>query len=448
MPGKSLSPWTLSWFGSAIIALLLALVLALAAGIGPEDFDRPEALAIVHLFALGWLVQVMLGALVQFVPVLAARPLAFSRLALPALLASSLGTLALAGGFLSLDGYEIARPLFLLGPVALGLSFAMLAVMILATLVTRQTLRLPEVRMVLVALAGLAGLWLSGAAMVSTLAGSRLAVDLSQALPLHMLFGIGGFLSFAAIGVSYKLFAMFLLAPEAASWQRRAVFALAALMAGLMLTGLLMLLLDGSLTPLLIGVCGISLAGCGIYLDDVRRLWRARRRPTPELNMSWSRMALGFLALSVLLLPLAVWQGGALARATVFAALVGWLSTLTLAQMIRITAFLTWIQVFAPLIGRRKVPTVQSLTHPRRAGLALTIWSLAAGTGTLSLATGFHAGFRLALCGLLIAATQILCELVAIRSLSHLPAPERPGLLPPLVLPAFLKSPPSAENQI
>ncbi|WP_151720817.1 hypothetical protein [Gemmobacter serpentinus] len=448
MLGKSLSPWTLSWFGAAMIALLLSLLLALATGIGPENLDRPEALAIVHLFALGWLTQVMLGALVQFVPVLAARPLAFSRLALPALLCSCFGTVTLAGGFLSLDGYEIARPFFLLGPVALGLSFAMLAVMILSTLITRQTLRLPEVRMVIVALAGLAGLWLSGAAMVSTLTGSHLAVDISQALPLHMLFGIGGFLTFAACGVSYKLFAMFLLAPEAASWQRRAVFSLAALMAGLMLTGLVMLAGAGSLAPLLIGVCAISLVGCALYLDDVRRLWRARRRPVPELNMSWSRVALGFLALSVLLLPFAVWQGGALARASVFAALVGWLSTLTLAQMIRITAFLTWIQVFAPLIGRRKVPVVQSLTHPRRAGLALTIWSLSAGIGTLSLATGFHTGFRLALCGLLIAATQILCELGAIRCLSHLSPPERPARLPPLILPNFMKPPHSGETQI
>ena len=448
MPGKTLSPWTLSWFGVAMISLVVSLALALAAGIGPSDFATPEALAIVHLFALGWLAQVMLGALVQFVPVLAARPLAFPGIALPALLSASSGTVALAGGFLSLDGLDIARPFFLLGPVILGLSFAMLAVMILATLITRQNLRLSEVRMVLVALAGLAGLWLSGTAMVSTLTGSTVTVDLTQAMPLHMLFGIGGFLSFAAFGVSYKLFAMFLLAPETASWQRRAVFALAALMAGLMLTGLMMLMGEVSLTPLMIGLSGVALAGSLLYLADVRRLWRARRRPVPELNMSWSRMALGFLALSAMLMPFAVMKGGALAEAAVFAALVGWLSTLTLAQMLRITAFLTWIQVFAPLIGRRKVPTLQQLTRPRTAGQALLIWSLSAGIGTLSLLFGFHTGFRLALSGLLIATIRILCELVAIRSLSHLPVHERPVTLPPLILPVFLKPTLSAENQI
>src|SRR5690606_22408674 len=105
-----------------------------------------------------------------------------------------------------------------------------------------------------------------GTAMVSTLSGTALPVDLSQAMPLHMLFGIGGFLTFAASGVSCKLFAMFLLAPETASWQRRAGFALAALMAGLMLAGLLRLINDVSLTPLMIGVSGGALAGTALCL--------------------------------------------------------------------------------------------------------------------------------------------------------------------------------------
>ena len=447
MPGKSLSPWTLSWFGSAIVFLVLALGLALAEGIGPDDLSAPGALGVIHLFALGWLTQVMLGALIQFVPVLAARPLAWPRLALPALLTCSAGTMMLATGFLSLDGNEAAAAFFLTAPVLLGAGFLMVAVMILATLITRPLLRLVEVRMVLLAMTGLAGLWLTGAAMISTLIGGRLALDLTQALPLHLLSGIGCFLSFAAFGVSYKLFAMFLLAPEAGSWQRQAVFILAAAMAGLVLIALLVLAAESNTAPLLITIAIVSPVGCLLYLTEVRRLWQLRRRPQPEVNMSWSRAALAFLAITALLLPLAVWQGGNSADALVFTALVGWLSTLTLAQMIRITAFLTWIQVFAPLIGRRKVPLVQALTGPRGAGRALALWSISAATGTVSLLTGFAPGFRIALCGLLCAAVMIACELVAIRSLRHLPKAERPSRLPPLILPAFSPQP-AAETPI
>lgn len=446
MPGKSLSPWTLSWFASAMLALLLALACALAADIGPADLSRPKALAALHLFALGWLVQVMLGALLQFVPVLAARPLGYAGLALPALLTCSMGTLALAGGFLSLGGHDLARPFFLMAPVLLGSSFAMMAAMILATLVSDRNLRLAEVRMVLTALAGLAGLWLTGAMMVATLAGTGLAVDLARALSLHMLFGIGVFLTCAAFGVSYKLFALFLLAPEGDSWQRRTVFGLAALMVGLMLAGLLLLMGDGDMTGLLIAASLLSLVGCALYLGDVRRLWRARRRPVPDPNMSWSRAALAFLGLTAILLPLAVVKGGATAQATVFAALVGWLSTLTLAQMIRITAFLTWLQVFAPLIGRRKVPVVQQLTGPRSAGWALAIWTLSAGIGTISLLAEGPSGFRIALSGLLLAAVITARELVAIRRLWHLPRADRPARLPPFVLPDVMKPQPVAES--
>ena len=159
------------------------------------------------------------------------------------------------------------------------------------------------------------------------------------------------------------------------------------------------------------------------------------RRPHPELNMSWSRAALGFLAVAVLILPIAIWKGEQFAEAAVFAALVGWLSTLTLAQIIRITAFLTWLQIFAPMIGRRKIPLVQNLIAPRRAIWALAVWSIATALGIASLLAGFAPGFGMALAGLLCAALMIARELLAIRSLRHLPAAERPAELPPLVLP-------------
>ena len=125
MLGKSLSAWTLSWFASGLLALLLSLALALATGISPSDFSRPEALAVIHVFALGWLTQVMLGALIQFIPVLAARPLVWPRLALPALLACSIGTVMLAIGFLSLDGRKGTASLFLFAPALLGVGFVM-----------------------------------------------------------------------------------------------------------------------------------------------------------------------------------------------------------------------------------------------------------------------------------------------------------------------------------
>ena len=436
MPGKSLSPWTLGWFGSAVIFLLLALVLAFVCDLGPGDWARPQALAVVHLFTLGWLAQVMLGALVQFVPVLTAYPLPRPALALPALLATGAGTLALSAGFLGLDGHTGMQVLFRIAPLVLGCGFALVAVMILPSLARKANLHLIEVRMVLIALAGLAGLWTTGGAMVLTLGGASLTVDLAQMLPLHMLFGIGAFLSFAAFGVSYKLFAMFLLAPETAGWQRRWVGGLAAVCAVLMLAALAVALSGAFAAPIRLALSLPALALCGLYLDDIRRLWRKRRRPALEPNMAWSRVALVFLGLSAALLPVAQWQGGRMAEAAVFAALVGWLSTLTLSQLIRITSFLTWIQVFAPLIGRRKVPVVQQISDRVTASRALALWSASTGLGVASLLFGSHIAFRLALAGLFLAAAAIARELVAIRKLWHLPVADRPPCLPPIIRPS------------
>ena len=86
MIGKQLSPWTMAWFATALTALLVALGLAALGAVGPGNWSGGAALAVVHVFVLGWLGQMMLGALIQFVPVLCARPLVLPGLALPALI--------------------------------------------------------------------------------------------------------------------------------------------------------------------------------------------------------------------------------------------------------------------------------------------------------------------------------------------------------------------------
>ncbi|MDQ7774685.1 MAG: hypothetical protein Q4615_01660 [Paracoccus aminovorans] len=437
MPGKHLSRWTLAWFGSALLLLLAACGLGLIGIGGPGNWARGSGLALVHVFALGWLCQVMMGALVQFVPVLAARPLALPVLALPALLATFAGVLALALGFLALDGHEALRVLFLVAPALIGLGFALVAAMVGATLLARDSLRLAEVRMVLLALVGLGGLWLSGAVMVLTLSGLGPEVALPQALPLHMLFGIGGWLSLAAFGVSYKLFAMFLIAPDDGGRLRSAVFLAAGVLVAGLLAALLMVLAGRSAAwaaGLALGVVPVLIL---LYLAEIARLWQSRRRAAPEVNMAWSRAALAFLGLAMALAVPGWLLGGPWAEAAVFAALVGWLSTLTLAQLIKIVGFLTWIQVFAPRIGRQPVPMVQKLIDARSATACLALWSAGTAAGCLALLLASPAGFRIAAGLLTLAALGIVRELIAVRHLSHIAAEERPSRLPPLILPLF-----------
>lgn len=440
MIGKQLSRWTLAWFASAVTFLVVSLTLAAAGWARPGDWSAGPALAIVHLFALGWLCQMMLGALIQFTPVLCARSLVWPRFSLPALLLNIAGTAMLVAGFLSLEGWASGQWLLELAPVLLAASFGLAAAMLVMTLRAAQALRQSEGRMVVLALIALAGLLTTGTAMAAVLTGYDVPATLSDTLPLHVLLGAGGFLSLAAFGVSYKLFAMFLLAPENDGPQRRAAFVSAACAVSLLLD-MAGLSLVGPAIPFM--TLPVTLLGAGtiaLYLDDMRRLWRSRRRPQVEVNMRWSRAALVFLTLTSILLPPALYAGGRWAEAAVFLGLVGWLSTLTLAQMIKIVSFLTWIQIFAPQIGRQPVPLVTELSDARLTGRLLGLWSFGCVLGTLSLGLGHAVGFRAAALILLIAALGLVGELVAIRRLRHLDPGRRPFALPPLVRPVILRS--------
>ena len=435
MLGKALSRWTLAWFGSALAFLLAALGLASLGLAGPGRWSGAGALAVVHLFAIGWLCQMMLGSLIQFVPVLTARPLVLPRLALPALILCSLGTLVLAAGFPVLEGWPVAA-LLMAGPVLLGLAVALTGAMLGGTLVAARAWRTQDGATVLLALLALPVLWGTGAGMAWAFGGAAWgAALLPDGLPLHVLLGAGLWLTLAATGVSYRLFPMFLIAPDGGSPLRRGALSAAALALALLLAALGTLLAGGSPWPLVWACATACAAAAAFYLAEIRRIWRSRRAPVPEVNMRWSRAALAFLALAALLAVPALTLGGPWAEAAVFVALAGWLSTLTLAQMVKITSFLTWIQVFGPLIGRAPVPMVHDLTDAHAAARCLALWVAGVLGGTLALAAQSPALFDASALALLLAALLHGRELIAIRRLRHLPGTMRPAGMPPMILP-------------
>lgn len=67
------------------------------------------------------------------------------------------------------------------------------------------------------------------------------------------------------------------------------------------------------------------------------------------------------LTLILALLGVLPRHGGAIAFITAF----GWLSGLALAMLYKIIAFMTWLECYGPVLGKRPTPRVQDLVTER-----------------------------------------------------------------------------------
>jgi hypothetical protein len=393
MPGASLSRWTLTYFACALACLLAAEGL-MAGGFGYPGaaVDAPETLLLVHLVAIGWLSLLMCGALFQFVPVLVARPLEGEALAPWALAMLLCGLAALLAGFAGLAGLvAVPAEILPLGGLLLAAGFSLVMLALGRTLWAARPLNLPA-RFVVVGLLALAGTVLLGesfALVLSGLLGGDMALSLLlHGVPLHALLGLGGWLSFTAMGVSYRLLAMFMLAPETDGLTSRLVFVAGTLTLVLVAAAAPFALAAGMGVPGLLAAAALTgLVALGVYGRDVLTLYRRRRRRTIELNAMAAIGAFAALAGAAMLLPVLLASGqlhahiGALTYLFAF----GWLGGLGLAKLYKIVAFLTWLECFAPSLGKRPTPRVQDLVDERHAAPWFGAYYLAVGLATLAL---------------------------------------------------------------
>lgn len=426
MIGASLSRWTMSYFAAAIFALITALAL-MAAGYGYPNapVDAPPTLVIVHLVAIGWLSLLMCGALFQFVPVLIARTLADEHLPLPALICLVLGLVSLLCGFLWLDGrIDTTLPFFPIAGTLLGCGFALVIWGLAHTLLTGRPLPL-SARFVAIALIGLAltaTLGIIFALVLGGVAAQQQFVDLTvSGVPIHAIAGLGAWLTFAAMGVSYRLLAMFMLAPELdRRGSRLALHLGSCALAIAIIGGTLAICLGWSrdLTLLAAGMPG--LAALGFYGRDMLQLYRARKRRVIELNARMATFAFTSLGLAVLLIIVLLGLGRLQneAPAVVFLVAFGWLSGLGLGKLYKIVAFLTWLECYGPILGKQPTPRVQDLVIEKRAQKWFYLYFVAVWLGTSALLWGRPLVFQVTSLAMLVATLGIGVQLVRTRRLA------------------------------
>ena len=439
MPGASLSRWTMSYFAAALLCLLAAEGLMVGGfGYPGAAIDAPETLILVHLVAIGWLSLLMCGALFQFVPVLVARPLLAEALPPVALVAILTGLVTLLAGFGGMaDILPVPAQVLPLGGGLLLIGFGAVILSLGRTLWAARPLALPA-RFVVVGLAALLGAALLGesfALVLSGLSGDDVALSLLlDGVPLHALLGLGGWMTFTAMGVSYRLLAMFMLAPETERFSTRVVLA----------TGTLTLVLVAAATPFAMaagmGLAGMLLAAAvtglcalGVYGSDMLALYRQRKRRNIELNAIAALGAFAALLGAAMLLVGLLVAGQLQARvgALTYLFAFGWLGGLGLAKLYKIIAFMTWLECFAPVLGKRQTPRVQDLVDEPRAAPWFGAYYAAVGFATLTLLVDLPVAFRLFVGVQMFATLAIIRHLYRSRELLNVPPDLRRGFARP-----------------
>jgi hypothetical protein len=325
-------------------------------------YYHPRLLALTHVLALGWITLAIFGATYQLVPVVIEQPLWSDRVArwqLPGVVA---GIVGMVGHFWlgRWDGLRWAAALAGAGALT---HVANVALSLRG--VARWTF---TARSLVLALAGLALTVAFGLTLAATHGRPVFPGGLLSAAHAHFHLALLGWIAPMILGVSARIYPMFLVAAEPGAVSARTQVGGLGLGVPAIVAGLL---LDRSA---LIVAGAIAVAGAlTVHVVWVGRLVRQRRR----LKLDWGlRFVLTGTACLVpatalgLALALGIETGPRAALAYAVLALGGWVSLTITGMMLKIVPFLVWYRVYAPQAGRQPVPTLAQLAWPTAERLA------------------------------------------------------------------------------
>ncbi len=436
---------------------MLTGLLALFTGVGAL-IARPELLAtyhynqfiiaVTHLFVLGWICSIVMGAMYQLVPVALETKLYSERLACWQFVFHLVGFAGMVWSFWRWDMKQVGHFGSVLA-VGVGLFVYNLA---------RTLWRVPRWNVIAAAVASalawlsltvLAGLTiaagkcsyesaatLSATNWVGALIHGLQAVgrfmarfDQLSAMHAHAHLGGVGFFVMLIVGVSYKLVPMFTLS-ELQS-RRRAAWSVALLNVGLA-GAFVTILLRSRWKPVF---ALVLLTGLALYGWELRAILRARKRRTLDWGLRCfltgvavcGPLALLAAVLCLPRLPFTVFTGQ-MENLYGFLALVGFVSLAIIGMLYKIIPFLVWFGTYSRQVGRSKVPALADLYSAK--WQAVGYWLYVAGLATTGTAIliGSAPVVRIG-CILLAASLGALARNVAMM-LSHLFQPK----LQPLAL--------------
>jgi len=404
-------------------------------------------IAVTHLFVLGWISTIVMGAMYQLVPVALETKLYSERLARWQFIFHLIGFVGMVWMFWTWNLKQVGH----FGSV-LTVGVALFVYNIIRTL-----LRVPRWNFVAtgvasalswLSLAVLAGLAIAAgkcsydsesallqAAPVSALvhflksvAGYVAHFDAISAMHAHAHLGSVGVFLMLIVGMSYKLLPMFTLSEV--QNPRRARASIWLLNVGLLASFLAVLFRS----PLKFISSLLIVAGLVVYGLEILAILRARKRRALDWGLRYFLTALSLLVPLSFLAVLLAWPGlplnvftGQLENLYGFLAFVGVVSFAIVGMLYKIIPFLVWYRSYSSKIGLAKVPSLADLYSP---GLQVAgYWSWLSGLVTTSLGIILSQAMVARVgCSLFLLSLIVLAVNVA-KMLSHLAKPRVEPLL-------------------
>lgn len=415
------------WLPLRHFALAAVAFLVFAAGVAWRggslvgfDVDARFALGLVHVLTLGWVAQTVLGAWCQMLPTHGEVPLAFPRAAAAGWWLFVLGASAYVGAlWTGVERYWIPA-----SAAAAGLCLELFS---LGATLSRARKRDLTWLHFAAALGWLGALAAAGVLMAYDRHRGLVFRDAEGGLIAHVHMALIGFVATTIYGAGRRLIPWVAMSQAGARWEGPASFALTQLgLAGLSLDSLFF---GRRLMPL--WACLLA-AGFFLYLLQLRPLLRSGASLEPSLAFTLLSFAGGALWAAIGTgLAFGRFADVAPARgAYVWAALVGCITPMILAQVHKIAPFLVWLHVYSPRQWTPpvKVPKIDDLGSRDLAWAEFFLLAAAAPLGTAGLWRE-DAGLVRAAGALLSAAAACYAWNLAI-ALRHIARPDARWTLP------------------
>jgi hypothetical protein len=359
-------------FAAGVVFLLagMAGLAWVAPDLAAGRFLTPGAVAVTHLFTLGWITLSIFGALYQFLPVALGEPIRSTRLAHVTFVLMVVGLPAFAYGLVA----GVPGPL-IVGAVFFGTALLLFCGNLTATLARSERRDLTwwslTAAVVSLFLTAVLGLVLATNLPVGYLGGSRW-----NAVGVHMHLALSGWVLMVVIGVAHRLLPMFLLSHGAGEkWGQAA----GVLVAGGV--GCMVLLHHAPPVAAQWLPAVLIAAGLAAFLVQATSYFRHRVKPAldPGLRMAGAGLVVLGVGLVLGVWSMAVgWTPGTLVAAYGVALILG-LSLFVAGHYYKIVPFLVWYHRYGPLVAQQPVPRVGELYSARVAGVAAVLMAVGIG---------------------------------------------------------------------